>query len=64
MVLIPLIFNYGINTNAMEIARFALDSTLNLLIRKICIPRIDKNYRFGSPTGPYWPPRSNNNPTQ
>jgi hypothetical protein len=24
MVLIPLIFNYGINTNAMEIARFAL----------------------------------------
>ena len=26
MVLIPLIFNYGINTNAMEIARFALAS--------------------------------------
>ena len=25
MVLIPLILNYGINTNAMEIARFALD---------------------------------------
>lgn len=25
MVLIPLIFNYGINTNAMEIARFALE---------------------------------------
>ena len=24
MVLIPLILNYGINTNAMEIARFAL----------------------------------------
>ena len=28
MVLIPLILNYGINTNAMEIARFALFAEL------------------------------------
>ena len=28
MVLIPLILNYGINTNAMEIARFALENLI------------------------------------